>query len=680
MTQEKNDNNVGLSFLSLKCVLFLFFGGLGCILAFLPLHMRDIGLTGNEGRIVSIVAPCIAIIGPMLVGPLSDRWGAGATQYSRHMRGLLSTFLLVGAIAYTSLLFVPKVSRLQQRNPAVNFLCTSDSGYVLQEKCEDSECYDWPDDNFGSLFLSHCNYSCSYNVTEPPSVAGALYSTKSPNYHDDVDIDNDEEAGSGSPVLEEEAESKNTYLGKPNNEDHSTKKTTKAKEAPPHLCLTSSSKTMCHVYTKFSEQLTINVSLLPSPATILYDTKWCRFPVSDKVSCHMPPGYQKCAVMCDLLDPYSRQNSLLVDAKCQKTIGDDQVTFWSYLILRSFADIFPVTVVALLDSCLITATRDTQVGIGSHLAIAALGIAIFPPVSLYSYMTVIDLLGISNPTVPLYAVPIITFAVLSVIAGIIVIFDKSMPLSPVDYWLHSNSGSFVVKGAGIETVAVTVVLVLLGTLWSTLDSYLPWHLLLELKGPELLVALTLTAGALPSIPFLCYSESIINYCGHSHLFITAFTFYIIRFTGLVYFVNPWWILICEALEVFTLGIMWATAMLYMKQLVSRHLTTSGQALAVIAHFCLGRSIGAVLGGVLSENDSLIPVYQISAVVAAVIASLYFIIYHCCIRPKCLRRSTATGYRNPHAPLQGTNANGTYTPLKVYNRRDQTNNNQQPNRY
>lgn len=669
MTQEKNEA-VGISLTSLKCVIFIFFGGLGCILAFLPLHMRDIGLTGNEGRIVSIVAPCIAIIGPLLVGPLSDRWGAGATQYSRHIRGLLVTFLLIGAIAYSGLLFVPKVSRLQQRNPAVTFLCDPESGYVLQEKCQDTLCYDWPEDNFGSLYLSHCTYDCTNGIKPDQNNSNPVINSSTP---EDTEVDNPDDEGSGNVERATTVAtdgSSGLYFKKEDNET-----------SPPHLCFSNNGKTICHVYTRFSQQLVVNVSLQPSPSTFLYETEWCRYPVGGKVSCHTPPGYEKCVVSCDLVDPYVKQDSLLAHAKCQKTIGDDQVTFWSYLVLRSFADIFPATVVALLDSCIITATRDSPGRLGPLLAVGALGIAIFPPVSLYSYSLTFDLLEIANPMVPLYAIPIIMFAALSVIAAIIVLFDKSMPLSPVDYWLHSNSGYLVMKGAGVEALAVLLVLVLLGTLWSTLDSYLPWHLLLELKGSEYLVALTLTAGALPSIPFLWYSEAIVNYCGHSHLFITAFTFYIIRFTGLVFFVNPWWILLCEGLEVFTLGIMWVTAMLYMKQLVSRHLTTTGQALAVIAHFCLGRSIGAVIGGVLSQNDSLIPVYEISAVVAAIIASLYFIIYHCCLRTKCFRKPVvARGYRNPHAALQGSNANGTYTPLKVYNRRDQSNNNQQPNRY
>lgn len=60
-----------------------------------------------------------------------------------------------------------------------------------------------------------------------------------------------------------------------------------------------------------------------------------------------------------------------------------------------------------------------------------------------------------------------------------------------------------------------------------------------------------------------------------------------RFTGLSLVSEPWWSLISEVLEVFTLGIMWVTAILYLRHLVPRHLTVTAQALPVIAHFCVG---------------------------------------------------------------------------------------------
>jgi hypothetical protein len=113
--------------------------------------------------------------------------------------------------------------------------------------------------------------------------------------------------------------------------------------------------------------------------------------------------------------------------------------------------------------------------------------------------------------------------------------------------------------------------------------------------------------------------------------------------------NPWWLLVLEATEVFTLTIMWVTAVLYFTRLVRRRWLAAGQALCVAAHFGVGRSLGALLGGLLSrdalppddeedeappddpELQQLRPVYAAGAAAAAVVAVLYFVLYHCCLR-------------------------------------------------
>lgn len=51
--------------------------------------------------------------------------------------------------------------------------------------------------------------------------------------------------------------------------------------------------------------------------------------------------------------------------------------------------------------------------------------------------------------------------------------------------------------------------------------------------------------------------------------------------------EPWWILVSESMEVFTLILMWVTAILYLRHLIPRRFTVTGQALPVMAHFCLG---------------------------------------------------------------------------------------------
>lgn len=97
----------------------------------------------------------------------------------------------------------------------------------------------------------------------------------------------------------------------------------------------------------------------------------------------------------------------------------------------------------------------------------------------------------------------------------------------------------------------------------------------------------MTIGLLPAIPILWKAEQLIDYCGHNNIFIGAFTFYIIRYTGMALMNKPEWILLCEVFEVFTLSLVWVTAVLYFRHLVPRKYTATGQALPVMAHFCIG---------------------------------------------------------------------------------------------
>lgn len=60
---------------------------------------------------------------------------------------------------------------------------------------------------------------------------------------------------------------------------------------------------------------------------------------------------------------------------------------------------------------------------------------------------------------------------------------------------------------------------------------LKYRTVVELNGTELEVGLAMTVGALPAVPALWWAEALVDYIGHSNVFITAFTFYCLRYTG-----------------------------------------------------------------------------------------------------------------------------------------------------
>lgn len=174
--------------------------------------------------------------------------------------------------------------------------------------------------------------------------------------------------------------------------------------------------------------------------------------------------------------------------------------------------------------------------------------------------------------------------------------------------------------------------------------------------------------ALPAILLLWNAETVVDYCGHSNILMTALTLYILRYTGLAMIEHPAWSLFMSAFEPITLSLAWVTLVLYMRHLVPRRLTTVGQAVPVIAVFGLGRSIGAAIG-LAKEDESLAEVqrlYRCMAVAACVLAVVYFALYNCVLVPRC---AAGPEPRESQAELPGTTSgaggNGSYSPLRVY---------------
>ncbi|XP_013185915.2 uncharacterized protein LOC106131367 [Amyelois transitella] len=670
---------VNKNLVTLKCVLFCFLSGVGCIFPFLPLHMLSLGLDRGEARLISAVAPCIALLGPALLGPFIDKLsvGRGSTGGApapsgsgRLLRITTAVCLILSALFYTLLLTIPAAERHEARRPNVLFMCDENSAYVMQEVCkEDMRCNRWSGEKSGVIALTSCEYGCADDnmtwVKQPFAIsemsddttAGPLFSLTNMTWQEAVFFDDDN----------------NSY-----------------EEFPPHLCYNG----LCTVYMQHEARLRLPLSLLapgPPEDNTTSDAGWCTYRTSGASKCVVPPqrlrdlnfessGPCRPAVRCLVLDPYDEPDGVLADAECRRVVGDPAFTFTTYFILRVLADIWPIAALALLGAACVIATRETSLGrgdVGRQLAFGTLGLAIFPPLA--------GLAADSMPDNP-FLVPFIMHAVFMLIGALILLIDKHMPLSTPEWWWHTATGALAlpfsaVRRYGAETAAVFAVVTLLGVLWSGIDSYLPWTIkdiyetatelneTVAFEDTATKVGLTLTVGALPAVPALLWAEALVDYIGHSNVFITAFIFYCLRYTGLAYGTDYNWIVVCEILEIFTLSLVWVTAMLYFRHLVPRKYTATGQALPVIAHFCIGRCIGAIIGGMVRAEptslDSQRGIYRALGVVSLLAAAIYLALYHLLLAPRCAAQPVAP----PQHLLQGLNANGgsngTYSPMRVY---------------
>ncbi|KAG7207130.1 hypothetical protein KM043_001004 [Ampulex compressa] len=679
---------VNANLLSLKLLLFLFFGGIGCLFPFLPLHMKRVGLSMEEIRRISIVSPAVAALGPLVVAPIADRLAGSRDgtnsrlKSGRHLRSLIAIACLLSAIFHSLLLLLTPAQPLErgplERTPR-RFYCDRAAGaFVERSSCPALEGKDGQPSTFcplpstaddaslETLVLRDCRYVAYTNADTYAGEVSTPYESTPPDLPGI-----DELAGSGyysglipleSGAIKERTESE--LVGG----------SVEAETEPPHVCFkNASNQVLCHVYTGHSGGLTVNVSL-GQPRTAAEAEGRCVYPVMEALPCRVPSALEA-RIECALPESpmaHGLEGTVLANTHCEGVAAStERSSFWWYLGIRSTADLFLTTAVALVDAAVVIATGETSRGrgeVGRQLSFGSLGLAVFGP--LCGYATTL-----LSPSARYYP-PILLHALLLLLAGLLALCAHGMPLGPPEWWWHTRSGMLAlpmsaVKRYGCETASLVFLLILMGTFWSAMDTYLPFHLQ-ALNADELAIGTTMTVGALPAILFLWRFEHLVDYCGHGHLLIAAFVVYIVRFVGLYAAPGPWWSLLSEGLEVFSLEIMWVTAVLYLRHLVPRNLTMTAQALPVVAHFCIGRCIGAIVGsydlGLEVSNvlflESLRAVYYNMAIAAAIVATLCFICYHRLLKPQC-HAHTVDGSRKPATVVQAINGNGSYTPLKIY---------------
>lgn len=78
--------------------------------------MTSLKLLRDESIIISIVAPIVALIGPLIAAPLADRLAGGFGRSNRNKTGTYLRIMIVicltfSAIFYWLLLTVPKIVR-----------------------------------------------------------------------------------------------------------------------------------------------------------------------------------------------------------------------------------------------------------------------------------------------------------------------------------------------------------------------------------------------------------------------------------------------------------------------------------------------------------------------------------------------------------------------------------------
>lgn len=246
--------------------------------------MVAIGLNYEESRIISIVAPLVSIIGPLVVGPLADKLAGKKGSTGKYLRVIGAICMLLSVVMYLLLLAVPTLSRSETHEPKVSFACDSDGGIIFQERCtEEKSCYHWKKEKMGSLILTNCSYTC-----QKPSQFESLYNpwiSGSPVPPKEVTSSEFDDYSDGNYNDANSAEKERTRRAAGSNLDSDDK----IYIEPPHLCQTTeddlenNKPSKCHVYTSDTKSLKVQ-AILRSATNQENDThsaEWCRYPLGE---------------------------------------------------------------------------------------------------------------------------------------------------------------------------------------------------------------------------------------------------------------------------------------------------------------------------------------------------------------------------------------------------------------
>lgn len=149
---------------------------MGCIFPFLPLHMVAAGLTIEEARIVSVVSPIVAMLGPLVAGPIADKLAGrqgsnNRASTGRYLRVMIAVACMLGALFYSLLMAIPHVNRnntTDVNEPDIKFSCDHSRAFLYKKKCNTpSTCYQWSVIKPGPIKLKNCYYNCKAITAEP---------------------------------------------------------------------------------------------------------------------------------------------------------------------------------------------------------------------------------------------------------------------------------------------------------------------------------------------------------------------------------------------------------------------------------------------------------------------------------------------------------------------------------
>lgn len=600
--------NVNKNLVMLKLLLFTFYGALGCVMVFLNIHMRFLGISMQEVTWINSALPLFALIGPPIVGMVADKLG--------HYRAITIICMLFAMFLHVGLLFVPSCKSTSAEDTPLSLHCSSNKATLEVESCL-STC-SRPLPLMSNTFqVDNCRLVCEEQVTI------------------------------------REAGNETNFEGKAGKEDTS---------AQFFMLLQPAHGTPQYLPFDGEQQVTFrfNESVMPEEEMRREkedeeehkeEDASCRYSLQNflyesasytNLSCHTREPH--CQIVCNV----TKQGN---DTQLLDTSSCCRVTLWVYFSLRALAEMFSSILVSLLEAVALTMVHQHNGDYGREKMFGLLAVALFTPLSGFLVDSKVGTFGIYS-----YAPVFYVFGTLMLIT-LVTTFALPIQVKIQRRSLLKNMAQLVRTA---ELSVLLLIMTILGTFWGYLITFV--YLYLEdLKASKLLIGLTTSFSILPSVPFLYRSGVVVKYCGHHYLIMLAFVGYCVRFAGLSYITNPWWVALIDTLELFTLNLLNVSAATLAYKLAPKTFVATAQALVWVSHYNIGRCIGTFVGGHLLVKYGHRRVFQGASVMAATCAAIYLSLHQ--LINYCKAQRSAAPKPQP-VRENGNIPNGRYTPLAV----------------
>jgi len=571
----KNKFHPNMNLVPLKFTLFFFNGASFAVMPYLTIHMKDIGINDVDIALMYAILPFCVFIAPPLVGFFADKVG----NYIRVM--LMS---IVGcALFHTLLLAVPTMTR-HVDYPSTNMTMTAGDVQLNWDRCPDSTC------------------TTIQNPLEKDKDPVPIY----------FEMNN---CTLDCPMLRDLI-MKNSYMGQA-----VTYETMACGQIAQFVGTTKHCKPW--PYQKKMEFIRVNTDVEGNTkcgeANINFYTDSDPCVTNDLADETMLQIKADCTLQCEV-----RTNLL---KRCGDTNhGNRLITNGVYFIFRMLATMSLASCFILLDAqtiqmCTVEEKRGHTGSYGRQILYKTLAQAVISP----SVGVLMDYIS-GQEGKPNYVAAFLIADILigiSFVCALKIESDIELPKSP------DSMGGLKSILTSVDILLFLFMMFVCGSMYGFVETFLFVFLKEDLHAPMYLLGLTITTGALVSLPFLYYSDSVVKKVGCKAVIAFALLMYAVRYVGYSYIKCAWYAFPFEALEVFTIFALQVAAAEFIKLHAPVGMLATLTGLQGGAHNGLGKGFGGLIGGFTIEytksTHKAFWYFGIAALISGTIYAIFVIV-------------------------------------------------------